>query len=147
MTVLDKHAKTYASIEVPNTIEKMLDFVVEKYGLTIPVADLLFSNSYEGFIAGVRTGQYVGLHETDGPKCHHLAFQTDTIDWQIWIDAGEIPVPRKLVIIYKQEPGHPQYVVKMDKWDLSAKGQSGTFKFQPPAGTKRVEMADLFGNQ
>ncbi len=147
MTVLDKRAKTYASIEVPNTIEKMLDFVVEKYGLTIPVADLLFPKPYETLIANVLSGTYVGLHTTGGHACHHLAFQQEDIDWQIWIDAGKTSVPRKLVIIYKQEPGHPQYVGKMDKWDLSAKGPSGTFKFQPPAGTKRVEMADLFGKR
>ncbi len=147
VTVLDTRAKTYASIEVPNTIERMLDFVVEKYGLTIPVADLLFSKSYEGFIAGVRTGQYIGLHETDGSKCHHLAFQTDMIDWQIWIDAGEIPIPRKLVITYIEEEGHPQYTVRLDKWDLAAKLPPETFEFHPPKGAKHVEMADLFGKR
>ena len=40
--------------------------------------------------------------------CHHLAFEQATIDWQLWIDAGKDPLPRKLVITYKTEDEVPQ---------------------------------------
>ena len=38
-------------------------------------------------------------------------FQQEVIDWQVWIDAGEVPVPRKVVITYpvagtSSVPGH-----------------------------------------
>lgn len=145
VTVLDKRENVYGSVQVPNTIEKMLDLVIEKYGLTLPVADLLFRNPYKTFIAEVESGTYVGRHNVGDHVCHHLAFRQESIDWQIWIDAGKTPVPRKLVITYKQEPGHPHYVVVLDQWDLSPKHSGDTFAFRPPAGAKRVEMTELLG--
>ena len=145
LTLLIRPDNIYSTEEIAGSVENMLDTVMDEYGLTVPVADLLFSNSYEGFIASARTGQYVGLHEADGSKCHHLAFQADTIDWQIWIDAGEIPVPRKLVITYIEEEGRPQYTVRLSKWDLAAKLPPETFEFHPPKGATRVKMAELFG--
>jgi len=145
VTVLDKQENVYGSLQVPNTIEKMLDFVIEKYGLTIPVADLLFRNPYKTLIAEVESGTYVGRHSVGDHACHHLAFRQETIDWQIWIDAGTRPVPRKLVITYKLEPGHPHYVVTMDKWDLAPKLSKDPFSPKLPATAKRIKMAELLG--
>lgn len=145
LTLLDKPSNTYASIQVPESIEKMLDFAIEKYGLTIPAADVLFGNSYDSLIANVETGTYIGQHAVGDHTCHHLAFRQELIDWQIWIDAGKTPVPRKLVITYKQEPGHPQYQATMDDWELSPALSPGQFEFRPAPGAKRGEMTDLLG--
>jgi hypothetical protein len=145
LTLLDKPSNTYASIQVPESIEKMLDFVIEQYGLTVPMADLLVNDSYDSLIANVESGTYIDQHAVGDHTCHHLSFCQELIDWQIWIDAGETPVPRKLVITYKQEPGHPQYLATMDDWDLSPTISPGQFQSRPAAGAKRGEMADLLG--
>ncbi len=60
-------------------------------------------------MGGVQRGEYLGIHEAAGVPCHHLAFEQATIDWQLWIDAGKDPLPRKLVITYKTEDEVPQY--------------------------------------
>ena len=69
----------------------------------------------------VQRGVYLGIHEAAGVPCHHLSFEQATIDWQIWIDAGTDPLPRKLVITYKTEDEVPQYAVTIRKWNLQAK--------------------------
>ena len=53
LTVLDKSSNIYASISVPGTLEKMLDYIMEKYDLTIPLSDLLFPNLYETLTSNV----------------------------------------------------------------------------------------------
>ncbi len=143
LTLLDKADNVYASTEVPSDIESMVDFIIEKHGLTLPLADLLFTNSYESLIANVQSGEYLGLHTANGHACHHLGFRQELIDWQIWIDAGNTPVPRKLVITYTQEPGHPHFSATLDDWNLSASISEGAFEFHPPADAKRLEMAEL----
>ena len=75
----------------------------------LPLADFLYADPYAVLMEGVTYGRYLGIHQAAGVACHHLAFSQDTIEWQIWIDAGEKPLPRKLVISYVQEPGEPQY--------------------------------------
>jgi len=104
----------------------------------VPMADLLIGKTYDSLLADVESGTYVGLHAVGDTKCHHLLFRQENIDWQIWIDAGKQPLPRKLVITYTQEPDQPQYVATMDNWDLAPAVSEETFTFTAPAGAKAV---------
>jgi hypothetical protein len=145
LTILDNRRHVYAVTDVPETIDRMLDYVAQRFGIAMPLADLLFSDPYAAVIGQVRLGRYVGLHEVQGTKCHHLAFRQDSVDWQIWIQKGDKPLPRKLVITYKASPGQPQYIVLLDKWDLSRQFADGAFALKAPERVKQVDFASLVG--
>jgi len=139
VTVLDKEHNVYATIEAPGTIDATFDKLTDEYGVVLPLADLLYSDPYAVLMAGVTYGRYLGIHQAAGVDCHHLAFSQDTIEWQIWIDAGEKPLPRKLVISYVQEPGEPQYSAVMRRWTLDAAVPEGLFTFEAPEGAKKID--------
>ena len=143
LTLMDKSDNAYVTVETPGTIEQMLDFVIDEYGLTMPMADLLFGDPHETLIANVQSGTYVGQSSVDGHTCHHLMFRQELVDWQIWIDAGDKALPRKFVITYKTEPGQPNYSATMDEWKLSARVSDDMFTFRPPENSQRVEITDL----
>jgi hypothetical protein len=143
LTLLDKTAKTYAATQVPPRIEDMLEDIAAKDGLTLPLADLLFPDPYKVLTAQVQTGKYVGLHEVDGVKCHHLLFIQEFLDWQIWVDAGKEPVPRKVVIDYKTVPGRPSFAALLKDWNLSASAGNEEFKPTLPQGATQVELGRL----
>jgi hypothetical protein len=143
LTVLDKTPNTYATLQVPGQIDAMLDDVAAKQGLTLPLSDFLFSDPYKMLTANAQTGRYVGEHDLDGVKCHHLLFTQEAIDWQIWIDAAKQPVPRKLVIDYKSLTERPQFVAILSDWNLSAPVADGQFKAVVPTNAKKVELAQL----
>ena len=143
LTVLDREANEYATETVPGRMDEMLDYMAEKYDLVMPMADLLVGETYGSLLAEVESGSYLGLHSVGEAKCHHLLFRQENIDWQVWIDAGKQPLPRKLVITYKQEPDEPQYVATIDNWDLAPDVSDATFTFTPPSGAKSVTMSDL----
>jgi hypothetical protein len=147
LTVLDRDANMYATEAVPGRIGEMLDYMADNYDLVIPTADLLVGKTYDSLLADVESGTYVGLHAVGETNCHHLLFRQENIDWQIWIDAGKPPLPRKLVITYIQEPDQPQYVAMMDDWDLAPPVSKTTFTFTPPAGAKAVSMSDLVAQE
>ena len=105
----------------------------------LPLADLLYSDPYAVLMAGVTYGRYLGLHQAAGVDCHHLAFSQETIEWQIWIDAGDKPLPRKLVISYVQEPGEPQYTAVIRRWSLDPKLPDGLFTFEAPEGAQKID--------
>jgi hypothetical protein len=67
------------------------------------------------------------------------------LDWQVWIQDGAQPVPRKIVITYKAMPGQPQFVAYLGHWDLSAKNPESVFEFTPPPGCKRIELKPAQG--
>ena len=141
--VLDKEQHRWAGGTVPPTVDAALDWIFEQTGTVVPLADFLYADSYERLMGGVQRGEYLGIHEAAGVPCHHLAFEQATIDWQLWIDAGKDPLPRKLVITYKTEDEVPQYSVTIRKWNLTARLPDELFVFTPPEGSSRVDVPAL----
>jgi hypothetical protein len=139
LTVLDKEQNVYAVVEVPPTIDAMLDKVQDEYGVVLPLADLLAADPYAVLMEGVTYGRYLGIHQAAGVACHHLAFSQETIEWQIWIDAGDQPLPRKLVISYVDEDGEPQYSATLRRFSLDPKVPDGIFTFEAPEGAQKVD--------
>jgi hypothetical protein len=146
-SALDNEQYVWASGTVPPTVDQALDWVFEQTGTVIPLADFLYADSYARLMGDVQRGVYLGIHEAAGVPCHHLSFEQATIDWQIWIDAGEQPLPRKLVITYKTEDEVPQYTVTMRKWNLKATLPDTLFAFAPPEGATRVDVVAFGGPQ
>lgn len=143
VTVLDKDSAMYATETAPGRVDQMLDYLVEEFDLVMPMADLLVGKTYDSLLANVECGTYEGLHVVGDVSCHHLLFRQENIDWQLWIDAGPQPVPRKLVITYTQEPDEPEYVAVMDDWDMAPQVSPETFTFTPPIGANPVTMSEL----
>jgi hypothetical protein len=138
---LDREQNVWASGTVPPTVDAALDWVFDQTGTVVPLADFLYADVYDRMMGQVQRGVYLGIHEAAGVPCHHLSFEQATIDWQLWIDAGPDPLPRKLVIAYKTEDEVPQYSVTIHKWNVKADLPEALFQFTPPAGAKRVEIA------
>ncbi len=121
-TLVDGELGVYATVDdVPAELGAMMDYLMEKYDFSPPLADLVYPDLYEAVIDNVQFGIYVGLHDVEGIRCHHLAFVSKYIDWQIWIEDGLQMVPRKIVITYKALPESPQYTAILTDWDLNAR--------------------------
>ena len=140
LTILDNMANVYGSADVPDNIDDMLDYVAEQFKVTMPLADLIFSDCYLAVIGQVRVGQYVGLHSVQGIKCHQLAFRQDGLDWQIWVEDSDTPWPRKLVITYKSSPGQPQYIAFLGAWNLTPKIEESTFALKVPETATKIDL-------
>ncbi len=130
----------YAVAEAPPEIDAALDRLFEVYGSSVPIADLVYADPYRTLIENVEDGFVVGQHPVNGIRCHHLAFWQEGIDWQIWIEVGPRPVPRRLVITYKDEPGSPQYIAELSNWNFHPRLSDHYFTFRPPAGSDEIEF-------
>ena len=145
VTIFDPKHKTYATEKAPGSIGPMLDHLHEQLGTQQPLADFLYADPYKIFTEHVQSGRYVGLHHVGKVKCHHLAFRQRVLDWQIWIEAGAKPLPRKLVITFKRQAGEPQYTAVIHRWDINPKVSAATFQFEPPAGATKIEFLKRHG--
>jgi hypothetical protein len=142
---LDKEQNVWAGGTVPATVDEALDWVFDQTGTVVPLADFIYADTYTRLMADVQRGVYLGIHEAAGVPCHHVSFEQATIDWQLWIDAGPEPLPRKLVITYKTEDEVPQYTVTIRKWNLQAKLPDALFAFTPPEGARRIDVVAFGG--
>jgi hypothetical protein len=142
-SVFDRTQNVYASVPMPGSIDSALDTLAEKYGVAVPLADLLYNDPYTVLTGDVTYSRYLGLHLAADVLCHHLVFSQPTIEWQIWIDAGDQPFIRQLAISYVREPGEPQYVATLRKWRLLEALPDDLFRFEPPEGAQRVDAQSL----
>ena len=78
-----------------------------------------------------------------GVPCEHLAFSQNNIDWQVWIENGARPVPRKFVITYKDEPDSPEFTAIFSNWDFTTQLPDFVFKFDPPPGSAKIGVKEL----
>ncbi len=145
VSILDKDNKTYVVLAAPGTIDAMLDDLHDKYGHNQTLADLLFSNPYAVLTERLTSGAYVGVGHVHGVKCHHLSFRQSTIDWQLWVDAGEKPLVRKFLITFKRVSGQPQYTAVFSHWNEAPELTGATFEFKPPVGAKKMDALKRSG--
>jgi hypothetical protein len=141
--LLDKSSHTYATVPIAGSIDQAFDTLGERYGVSVPLVDLLYADPHAVLTETVTYSRYLGLHRAAGRLCHHLVFAQPTIEWQMWIDAGERPLPVKMIITYVREPGEPQYTATFAKWTLSPQVPDTLFQFDAPEGAERVDATEL----
>ncbi|MGE5722509.1 MAG: DUF2092 domain-containing protein [Sphingomonadales bacterium] len=140
LTLHNPKDKVYAQVAAPGTLEGMLEFARTELDIVAPAGDLLDRNAYDILMEGVTDGFVVGKAVIEGALCDHLAFRAPKVDFQIWIQQGAQPLPRKLVITTRDLPYAPQFAVTVTKWNLKPAFGARTFSFTPPAGAKKVDF-------
>jgi thiol-disulfide isomerase/thioredoxin len=123
-------------------------------GPGFPILRTLASEKpYELLMEGVTNGLYIGMEDVSGVQCHRLRFGQDEMDWDVWIEAGDRPLPRKFVPDFSkmmeavggQMPGGKPKDVKMDivetldNWQVGTNLPASLFAFIPPAGSEKVD--------
>ncbi len=137
---VDKNVYARKDEDIPGTITETVDRIEERFGITMPLSDLFVGDPAKSLSDYADWGVYAGVHEVRGAKCHHLAFANDFLEWQVWIAADGPPLPRKLVIVYVDEPGSPRFRAHLTQFDLEADVPDTTFTFTPPDGAKRITI-------
>lgn len=143
ITMLDRTKNFYGSVHAPATIDEAVDAAIERLGVTIPLEDLIVNDPYKNALSKVTSAIDLGPVTVLGVACEHLAFSQGASDWQIWIEQGAVPVPRKIVITYKDEEGAPQYTAIFSNWDFQTKLPDFVFKFEPPAGSMKISVSQI----
>lgn len=141
LTLHNPDANVFAQLAAPDTLEGMLDFARTALDIVAPAGDLVYRNAYDILMDGVTDGFVVGQAVVEGVLCDHLAFRAPHVDLQVWVQRGEQPLPRRIVITTRDLANAPQFAVTMTRWDLKPAFDQQTFSFTPPAGAKRLDFA------
>ncbi len=141
-TLLEFPSTQYSNVKLPSTIDQALKKLQKDYNFSLPLTEFIFVNPYKTLLENVRSGIYVGTSKVFGVVCDHLAFQQQDIDWQLWIETGKNknPLPRKLVITYKNMPSSPQFIAIIKDWVIDKPITKFVFKPDIPKFAERTDM-------
>ena len=139
-SVWARRVNYYATIPAPPTLRELSDTLTDRYNLELPVADLFYwgeGKSTEGIVGA----SDLGTSQVDGTTCEHYAFRQEGADWQLWIQQGDYPLPRKLVITTTTDPARPRFS-SVITWNLAPSYNDAAFTFDPPKDAKKIALAE-----
>lgn len=139
VTLFTPDANTYASIEQVPDIDSAVSHAVRGLALRAPLGRLLSSDFYQVLRKNAVSGRYLGVEQVDGLTCRRVAVTTPELDWQLWVEEGVKPLPRKLVAKYRGVAASPGFTSLLTDWDTAASLPDSLFQFVPPSGASKVD--------
>jgi hypothetical protein len=140
LTLVGHRDKVFARAPMPETIDRSMDVMSERYGIILPMGDLVYSSPEKALIGPKTSGGWAGREERDGVSCDHLAFQDVGADWQIWIPASGEPLPKRLQVTFKKRRGEPTTRIAFKEWNFAPQVEDGSFAKEVPAGYEGIAM-------
>lgn len=136
----------YASAPAPATNREVLETIYEKFGIALPLEDLFRwgDGSQAARLQALQSAYEVGTATIDGVQTDHYAFREAETDWEVWIQQGDQPVPRKLVIVDRNDPAKPTFIARLN-WTMNPAFTDADFAFVPDANAKRIQLATYKG--
>lgn len=137
VTIYGKRLNAYAQFPA-TTIQEAVDLIRSEIGFDAPGADLLLENPLNNESTDTTSGEHVGMTEIGGVSVHHLAFRGEGVDWQVWVQDGDAPLPLRYVITSKWMTGAPEFSLQLSNWNTSPSVDPNMFSFSPPSDARKL---------
>jgi hypothetical protein len=138
LTAFKADELVYAHVEKPGTVDDAVIYLVRDLQMIMPLARMFLSTFPQDLEKQLTEVSYVEENHIFDVPTDHLAARSTDIDLQVWITQGEQPLPRRVILTYKNAPGQPQFRADLSAWNLAPPVQADSFHFNPPAGAELV---------
>jgi hypothetical protein len=145
--------KQYTQSAAPKSIDDLLasPLVMGGAGGRGPLLDVFTNDPYKTLMEGVTSEEYAGREQIGEAETHHLRFEQDQFDWELWVAVGEQPVVVKAAFDMKKslaasgmkdeqlKDAQFSIVQRYKNWEFDKELPEDAFKFEPPHGAKKVD--------
>jgi hypothetical protein len=138
LTAYKSTDNVYARVEYAGSVDSAIVYLVKDLQIRFPLARLWLSNLPEVIKQQAESVSYVEVNQLYEVPVDHLAVRTPDVDFQLWVDQGDKPLPRRVVITYRNDPGQPQFRADFFDWDLSPEIAADTFVLKPADGAEEI---------
>ncbi|HXW55001.1 MAG TPA: DUF2092 domain-containing protein [Candidatus Cybelea sp.] len=141
-TLWAERVNYYATVAAPPTIGQLSDELYSKFGIDVPLGDLFLWGTPRSKVDEITAATDIGPSPVEETTCEQYAFRQAGLDWQIWIQQGDFPLPRKFVITTLTDDARPQYSAVLT-WSLAPSFDEAAFTFDPPKGAQKIVFAGV----
>ena len=132
----------YATVDAPPTINDLAKLLEDKHDLELPLVDLFRWGTPESELSAITAAKNIGESACAGVTCQHYAFRQQGLDWEVWIQKGDYPLPRKIVLNTLTDEARPQHSVSYN-WNLAPSFNKEAFVFVAPKAAKKIPLIDV----
>jgi hypothetical protein len=140
LTIAVHQEKVFAQAPMPDTIDRTLDVLAERYDMALPMGDLFYGSAEKALLSEKTTGGYVGTENVGSTPCVHLAFKDVGVDWELWLPTQGDPLPKRLKILQKARKGQPMVDLTFTGWDFAPQVTDATFVPKVPADYEGIAV-------
>ena len=138
ITAFKPAENVYARVEKPGTLDQALVYMVRDLRATLPLARMFTTGFPVDLDKRATSVAFVEECSLFDVPTDHVAVRSAEVDLQLWIAKGPEPLPRRVIVTYKNAPGEPQFRADLYDWSVPAKLDAAAFAFVPPAGAEQV---------
>ena len=140
LTVYNSEKNLYAQANIPKDIDAAMKFALEELNVEAPLLDMIYQDAADHLINSDDTILYLtDKSRVGGANCHHIVIRSTEADVQLWVEEGDSPMVRKIMITSKWDGGSPRFTANLH-WDTSPKFEPGKFEFKAPEGAFKIEF-------
>ncbi len=139
-TVFAPKVGYFATVSAPATIDETVKFIYEQYGVILPLADLFYWGTDAQPTDQVTSAKRLGQEKIGEVDTDHYAYAGPGLSWEVWIQRGDAPLPRRMRIITVDDPARPTYTADLT-WKTGVTFAPDTFTFKPATDAKPIAMA------
>lgn len=143
VTYLDTLTGHFAKLEGAETVEATAGALFQAYGLVLPLTRLLVADAHSEIMNSGTQRTYLGKVKMGAGYAHHIAIHGGATDIQVWVDAGETPIIRKLVTVNRSLPFAPHYSATFTKFETSEQLADDLFTPVLPADAKESQLSRM----
>jgi len=141
-TLFARRVNYYATVPTAaTTTAELANALEDKYGIEVPLVDLFRWGGPRATTSEITIATDLGPSVVGGTTCQHYAFRQPGLDWQLWVQLGDFPLPRKLVLTTTTDEARPQHTA-VYTWNLAPSFNAAAFTFDPPADARKIVFAE-----
>lgn len=132
LTVVLHKEKVFAQARMPETLDRTLDALHERFNVPMPLTDFIYSSPAKALLADSTTGGWVGQEMIDSRSTDHVAFKDKGVEWEIWVPVEGDPLPVKAILRFPNSKRLRSADVQFSNWSLTP--EIAADRFTPHVG-------------
>ena len=140
LTIASHQHKVFAQAPMPESIDRALDALAERYDMALPMGDLFYGSAEKALLSETTTGGYVGTENVGDTPCSHLVFKDVGVEWALWIPVQGEPLPKRFKVTQTKRTGQPTVDVTFTAWDIAPQTSDATFVPKVPADYEGIAI-------
>ena len=135
--------KVYSIGQAPPSLDALLSGHDQENSYRFVSAPIFVSDPYPFLTKTLVSAVVVGPDMVQGTPCEHLAFRSQRVNWEIWIESNARALPSRLSVTFTDRADRPRTLVEFSHWNLHPWLFDGSFVFRKPGKATEVPFASV----